>query len=299
MWQPVAQPRDLGISTPMNDSYYVRMQGRSLGPYALDRLRQMTRKGQVGKMHEVSTDGASWAPASSFPEIFERPAESAAFAPAVTAAVVQHGRAKAATAVATPAPVEPQWYYAVNGSQQGPISKTQLIGLIRAGTVSAGDHVFREGSADWTLAGEEAELASALSPQFPGVGGGGLSPGIDAFCKECGAGVNRRAIMCPKCGAPVVQESLPPVGAGFEVQFPTVGTPSRRSGGEQKSKTTAALLALLVGGLGAHHFYLGNTVLGIIYILACWTFIPAIVAFVEAIVFLTMSDVAFDAKYNA
>jgi TM2 domain-containing membrane protein YozV len=39
--------------------------------------------------------------------------------------------------------------------------------------------------------------------------------------------------------------------------------------------------------------------MGIIYILACWTLIPAIVAFVEAIVFLTMSDEAFDAKYNA
>lgn len=284
----------------MNDSYYVRMQGRSLGPYALDRLRQMTRKGQVGKMHEVSTDGASWAPASSFPEIFERPAESAAFAPAATATVVQSSGASAATAVVTPAPVEPQWYYAVNGSQQGPISRTQLIGLIRAGTVSAGDHVFREGSADWTLAGEVAELASALGPQVPGASGGGGGPGlgIDAFCRECGAGVNRRAIMCPKCGAPVVQEALPPVGGGFEVQFPTVSTPSRRSSGEQKSKTTAALLALLVGGLGAHHFYLGNTVLGIVYIVACWTFIPAIVAFVEAIVFLTMSDAAFDAKYN-
>lgn len=283
---------------PMNDSYYVRMQGRSLGPYALDRLRQMTRKGQVGKMHEVSTDGVSWAPASSFPEIFERPVESAAFAPAVTATDVQQGNPTGATPVVAPAPVEPQWYYAVNGSQQGPISKAQLIALMRAGTVSAADHVFREGSADWTLAGEVGELASALGPQLPSAGGGGPGLGIDAFCRECGAGVNRRAIMCPKCGAPVVQEALPPVGGGFEVQFPSAATPARRSSGEQKSKTTAALLALLVGGLGAHHFYLGNTVLGIVYILACWTFIPAIVAFVEAIVFLTMSDAAFDAKYN-
>jgi TM2 domain-containing membrane protein YozV len=74
---------------------------------------------------------------------------------------------------------------------------------------------------------------------------------------------------------------------------------TRRRSGDAKSKTTAALLALLIGGLGAHHFYLGNAVLGIVYILLCWTLIPALISFIEAIVFLTMSDDAFDAKYNS
>ena len=278
----------------MNDSYYVRMQGRSLGPYALDRLRQMTRKGQVGRGHEVSTDGVSWAPASAFPEIFERPMEVATFAAAAQPVVQQ-----AAPAAVAPVPAESQWYYAVHGEQQGPVTRTHLLGLIRAGTVSASDHVFREGSADWTVAGEAAELAAAFGPQAAAANGGGRGAGIDAFCRECGAGVNRRANMCPKCGAPVSQELLPPAGSGFEVEFPVVQATPRRRSGEQKSKTTAALLALLIGGIGAHHFYLGNAVMGIIYILACWTFIPAIVAFVEAIVFLTMSDDAFDAKYNS
>lgn len=274
----------------MNDSYYVRMQGRSLGPYTLDRLRQMTRKGQVGRGQEVSTDGESWAPASSFPEIFERPAEVAVYPVATQSATV--------TPVATaPLPAEPQWYYAVHGEQQGPVPQSQLLGLIRAGKVSASDHVFREGNAEWTLAGEAAELAAAFGPLA--ADGGGRGPGIDAFCRECGAGVSRKAIMCPKCGAPVGQEMLPPAAGGFAVDFPNIQAAPRRRNGERKSKTTAALLALLIGGLGAHHFYLGNAVMGIIYILACWTLIPAIVAFVEAIVFLTMSDEAFDAKYNA
>jgi TM2 domain-containing membrane protein YozV len=65
-----------------------------------------------------------------------------------------------------------------------------------------------------------------------------------------------------------------------------------------KDKLVAALLALFVGGLGIHRFYLGQTVLGIIYLLFFWTMIPAIVALIDAIVWLVMSEEKFNAKYN-
>ena len=52
----------------------------------------------------------------------------------------------------------------------------------------------------------------------------------------------------------------------------------------KKSNTTAVLLALFLGGLGIHKFYLGETGLGILYLLFCWTYIPSIVAFFEAFV---------------
>jgi TM2 domain-containing membrane protein YozV len=47
-----------------------------------------------------------------------------------------------------------------------------------------------------------------------------------------------------------------------------------------------------------HKFYLGQAGLGILYLVFFWTLIPAIVAFVEGIIYLTMSDADFDAKYN-
>lgn len=50
----------------------------------------------------------------------------------------------------------------------------------------------------------------------------------------------------------------------------------------KKSPTTAVLLALFLGGLGAHKFYLGKTFAGILYILFCWTTIPAWIALFEA-----------------
>ena len=62
----------------------------------------------------------------------------------------------------------------------------------------------------------------------------------------------------------------------------------------RKNRTTGLLLTLFVGGFGAHRFYLGETVLGILYTLFFWTFVPAIIAFVE--LFLIMNRVD---RYNA
>ena len=65
-----------------------------------------------------------------------------------------------------------------------------------------------------------------------------------------------------------------------------------------KSKTTAAILAFFLGGIGIHRFYLGQGGLGIAYLLFCWTFIPAIIAIIDFIIFLTMDEDKFNAKYN-
>ena len=65
-----------------------------------------------------------------------------------------------------------------------------------------------------------------------------------------------------------------------------------------KSKITAVLLALFVGGIGAHKFYLGSIGLGILYLLFFWTGIPLIIALIEGIVYLRMSEDEFRAKYK-
>ena len=50
------------------------------------------------------------------------------------------------------------------------------------------------------------------------------------------------------------------------------------------SKTVAILLAIFLGGLGAHKFYQGKWIQGLIYLLLAWTFVPAVLAIVDAIV---------------
>jgi hypothetical protein len=91
---------------------------------------------------------------------------------------------------------------------------------------------------------------------------------LNAFCRACGNSIDCRAELCPKSGA-----------AG-------------------QSRITAALLAFFLGGLGAHKFYLGKPALGVVYLIFCWTFIPAVVALIEGIGFLSMSDEDFTEKHG-
>ena len=109
--------------------------------------------------------------------------------------------------------------------------------------------------------------------------------GIDEkFCSECGAVIKAKAEICPKCGvrqiSPSAAINLGPVASNG------------------KSRVAAALFALFLGGFGGHKFYLGQVGLGIVYLLFCWTFIPAIIAFIEFILLLTMSDERFNQKYG-
>lgn len=65
-----------------------------------------------------------------------------------------------------------------------------------------------------------------------------------------------------------------------------------------KSKVAAGLLGILLGGLGIHKFYLGRWGWGIIYLLLCWTYIPAIVGFIEGVVYLVSNDENFALKHD-
>jgi TM2 domain-containing membrane protein YozV len=65
-----------------------------------------------------------------------------------------------------------------------------------------------------------------------------------------------------------------------------------------KDKTLAAILAFFLGGLGIHHFYLGNTLKGILYLLFCWTFLPVFLSFIDFIFLIISSNEEFNKKYN-
>lgn len=56
--------------------------------------------------------------------------------------------------------------------------------------------------------------------------------------------------------------------------------------GKSKSRAVACLLALFLGWMGAHKFYMGNTKAGILYLLFSWTGIPMIIALVEVFIIL-------------
>lgn len=84
--------------------------------------------------------------------------------------------------------------------------------------------------------------------------------------------------------------------------MPTAKTKSRNRKvtytSSNRNRIVAAILALLLGGLGIHKFYLGKAGWGLLYFLFSWTFIPAILGFFEALIYLTMSDEDFQSKYS-
>jgi TM2 domain-containing membrane protein YozV len=104
----------------------------------------------------------------------------------------------------------------------------------------------------------------------------GTSPGRDVFCRACGRAINSMARTCPGCGAPQAAR-------GME---------------GEKSRVAAGMLAIFLGGFGVHKFYLARPFQGILYVLFCWTLIPALIGFIEGIAYLCMSDSGFARRYG-
>lgn len=67
---------------------------------------------------------------------------------------------------------------------------------------------------------------------------------------------------------------------------------------EKKTKWQAILWAFFLGAFGAHKFYLGRKKAGWLFLLFCWTFVPAAIAVVDFWVLVFTSDKTFDLKYN-
>lgn len=124
-------------------------------------------------------------------------------------------------------------------------------------------------------------------------------------CSQCGAPLEGELLNCKYCGTKVqnVQNTQSPVyenGQPVQPQYQQVPNYETYNPGMKKvavkSKVTAGILGILLGGFGIHKFYLGKVGQGILYILFCWTYIPAIVGFIEGIVYLTKDDVAWAEK---
>ena len=68
-----------------------------------------------------------------------------------------------------------------------------------------------------------------------------------------------------------------------------------------KSKVAAGVLAILLGGLGVHKFYLGRVGAGIVHIILSISVIGIpvnwVICLIEAIIYLTKSDADFHQAY--
>lgn len=106
-------------------------------------------------------------------------------------------------------------------------------------------------------------------------------------CPECGQEISDKAPTCPHCGAPLAKNVYrDPVDGAFE------------NGPSGKSRGVCAILAILLGDLGIHYFYMGKPLPGIVFLLTCWSTIPWIISIIQGVMMLcSMTQEEFERKY--
>ena len=133
----------------------------------------------------------------------------------------------------------------------------------------------------------------------------------ERVCPQCGAPIDPNATECKFCGEKLavqqtaqqtqpqqvyIQQPQPQV----IIQQAAPQQPAYTSGINPswpiKSKVAAGILGILLGGIGVHKFYLGKVGMGILYLCFCWTGIPALIGFIEGIMYLCSNNENFQLK---
>ena len=153
-------------------------------------------------------------------------------------------------------------------------------------------------------------------------------------CKECGQEISDKAMTCPKCGAPV-ERMISCTECGTQMSenakaCPNCGCPNPlfkannaptyfqsnnnastssdvfAPGRSGKSRGAFALMAIFLGCLGIHFFYIGKTGAGVTNLVICmfsWIllFIPlgllGVLTLIQGILALTMTEEEFERRY--
>lgn len=132
-------------------------------------------------------------------------------------------------------------------------------------------------------------------------------------CPECGKQystqekVNR--VRCPYCGAetnvsysdhqPDYQDQLRQFGNQASAAMDDVFS----NGPSGKSRGVAGLLALFLGGIGLHYFYMGKTNAGVLFllvaILSCGALglVTHVISIIQGVLFFTSSQEEFESRW--
>ncbi len=111
------------------------------------------------------------------------------------------------------------------------------------------------------------------------------------YCRNCGSNIDDKAVVCvhcgcrpidgtkycPKCGAATSEEQIVCLNCGCSLKKEPIVESKR-------NMYVAALLALFLGTIGIHDFYLGYTKQGVIKIILTVTAIGSVISVIWSIV---------------
>lgn len=178
----------------MATEYHIRRRGQAQGPFTLEKLIELSKRGAFGRSDEVSLDGKEWARAITFPELFPAavPVErkrsgkhssdpqamgtiSSPGAYALQPPVAQASEganptfgfpptADTSTGSGTPYPQAAGWFYTSGDAELGPVSLEVLKQLAAEGQITSADFLWTEGMQQWVEATTVLGLNSGESP---------------------------------------------------------------------------------------------------------------------------------------
>lgn len=198
----------------MSEQFFIRHGGREQGPFSVEKLHEMFRRGRFSRAYQVSTDRQSWQRAGELPELFPAAAStgrgprSAPVGPNVDAEpepepmLSDDEQQPESDAYALESNVPsgasstgPLWHYTSNDIEQTPVPLAQLQDRVREGAVRRDDQVWSAGMPDWMIASQVPELQE----HFPTVGGANVSvaglPGTDQSALAVSPGHTQTAPM--------------------------------------------------------------------------------------------------------
>jgi hypothetical protein len=216
-----------------------------------------------------------------------------------------------------------KYHYANNANEAvGPVEESELNDLFNKGEIKRDTNILAEGTETWQPYSSLLGVPAPPSNSTPNRPLAAIPPQLAALeamqrCPYCSERVFATAKKCKHCGEtldvalraaeeakkssssqqPMVFMNAGGGGGGSSAAASAVGGGDGQIVGT-KSRIVAALLAFFLGWIGVHKFYLGQTAMGVVYLLFSWTFIPMLISWIEAIVYLLSSKRAFAVKYG-
>lgn len=169
----------------MSDPYYIRIRGRVQGPFDAEKLRNLARRGQFSRLHEISTDGQQWQSAKAFQELFAPVEVPVAASSGVAEPALATGTNGAVASMAAPA-ASPTWYYAAGGREQGPVAFAVLANLLSTRQLQPDTEVWTQGMTNWMAASSVPAIASTLAASVNDRAGHNDQPAIDDGSTKAG-----------------------------------------------------------------------------------------------------------------